>query len=1109
MRRVSAVGPRLSAVCLSALLSVAGGLGAQTGPYNLVDNVEANWVNMNPIPVRPMTFSQAAPALFVCNVYNSEISRIDATLSVVQRFRTLWGPVSIAHYVNGTTDLILVVCQHSNALVAHDRVSGDILHVVDLPPEPADLLLDQANSRAFVSCTATDEVVEVNLQTMVIDQRYQINSKVPTFLSFDDNGEVLVAPRWSGNNSAVHRAPPHPSFPLDDLSPRAMELGILDLADPAIASQGLPDHDLFWLNRSTGMAEPVARGTGTILLAQGVNPATGRLWQLNTEANNKDPNRQTEPSIRGFISTNRLTMIDLPPLGSGQLAAPGPSDIVDLDDIDPATPGTQYDPTRSIGLPYAMAFSVTGWALVAGLLTDNVVLLSPTGQRFFEWDLPAGAMPRQILIDPSETFFLVYGADNRVHLFLLAPPPSLFTSIEIGLDPTPAGVKEGRRLFFQANALNGNASCATCHDEGKHDMLAWNLSNGDKDDKGPMVTQTLVGIGRATTFHWRGEQQNNLADFNGAFDKLLGGQQLSTSPGGDFEKFEEFVLSLTNPANPNQGRDRLLDDSIQPPGLPVGAPAASAVAGQAEFMVSCASCHSLPVGSSNDLIADGLVFREPLPKRQWTKIAPLHALPYKAFMPDVQVTWNAAHPTLGSVGTQTYPLLGTGLTHGGNPRNAYHFSEFFFGPGALDQRTSDVTAFMHQFDQGVAPAVHQQVLLSPATVTSASQELSSYLIPQALAGNCDIAVFGRATINGQNRVYSWTYFQSNGLFLRDTLAWDPPQFFLSQAQAGTGWFVFVGLPVGMGVPWGIDSDNDLLANGLESLAGQSTVDTDGDSFWDGHEFWNGGDPFNPAVTPNDTTPPFVSVVSLDWVTAKVARVTFTTNELTQFSMSYLSAGGDVVQHKETTFGWHHSVVLSGFAPGTSYAGTLALQDLAGLSATVALPRIQLTLPFNDPQGVVIVGDLRWTNVLPTPGGASNFTASVRVDEKVTGLPMADHIVVARVLVNGVPATTNLTANPTSFAVNGVPYAAIPGPFVISRQLTGANGQTALSFTLAGITPADVVELSIEAVGPVVSPQTHNPNAPDMAGTNVWPDPPVPSSWSFPDTPASNRCIQWP
>ena len=53
--------------------------------------------------------------------------------------------------------------------------------------------------------------------------------------------------------------------------------------------------------------------------------------------------------------------------------------------------------------------------------------------------------------------------------------------------------------------------------------------------------------------------------------------------GNGFQGFEQFVLSLTNPANPFQHRDRILDASIQPPMLLPGV-TGNAVVGQAEFL---------------------------------------------------------------------------------------------------------------------------------------------------------------------------------------------------------------------------------------------------------------------------------------------------------------------------------------------------------------------------------------------------------------------------------------------------------------------------------------------------------------------------------------------
>lgn len=142
-------GLALAAGALAAALLIAPGAASQTAPYDLVDNIEDNYVNLHPIPVRPMALSDDGGSLWACNPYNSDVARIDGSLTVVQRFRTLWGPVAIAQYAKGSVDVLIVVCQHSNAAVIHDRTTGDIEAVVTLPPEPADVVVDTDNDRAF------------------------------------------------------------------------------------------------------------------------------------------------------------------------------------------------------------------------------------------------------------------------------------------------------------------------------------------------------------------------------------------------------------------------------------------------------------------------------------------------------------------------------------------------------------------------------------------------------------------------------------------------------------------------------------------------------------------------------------------------------------------------------------------------------------------------------------------------------------------------------------------------------------------------------------------------------------------------------------------------
>lgn len=1073
------------------------------GFYQQIENIGGNWVNMNPIPIRPMTFAASGTSLFACNPYNSEVSRIDASLTVVDTFRTLWGPVAIANYNDGTDDLLLVVCQHSNAVVVQDE-SGEIRRIVTVRPEPADIVVDQANNRAFVSCAGTSEVVEIDTTTWDIAQTYAIPSSTPMFLEITPAGDVFVAPRWSGNNSAVHRFP-------QKHNPNANSLNVVDLADPDVADVGLPDEDLFWLNRSSGQAEAIVSGTGSILLAHGVNPDTGRYWQLNTEANNKDPNAQRVDLIRGNVSFNRLTIFDLPALGSGTVVTPAPIDIIDLDDTDPSTSGIQFTPGASVGIPYSLAFSQLGHAYVVGKLSDNIVLLDKQGQRVAEFDLPPGSYtPRQALIDATETFLAVWSSDNTVHVYSIVNPvaPALLQSVSVGYDPTPPDIRDGRRLFFDGTfSEHGNASCATCHDEGKHDMLAWSLGS-TKDDKGAMVTQTLVGINRSTPFHWRGEQLNNLADFNAAFEDLLGGAKMGTGAGSDFEKFEKFVLSLTNPANPFQHRDRILDASIEPPMLLPGVDS-NAVLGQKEFMARCERCHGMPTGTNNNMVNDGAVFQEPIPRRQFIKIAGFQSIPYRGWQPKVNVTWDPTHPELGPVGTQEYPLLGVGTAHAGNPANIPDFIDFFDDEGT--KKHAHLTAFIHQFDQGVAPAVHSHFLLNSATTGDVFTELLQHLFPQASQRNCDVAVFGRTTIDSVDRIWSWYYSPGSALFIRDDAAVTSADFFINQVTANPDdWFAFVGLPVGMGVPFSMDKDNDLYPSGLE--ADDYNVDSDGDGDWDGHEWFNGGDPHDDMVQANDSTPPgllgpFGGSINLQWTTSNSARLTFETDELTTFSLTYDSGFTPflpLITHTETEFKWVHDVVLPGFFFGLDYTGTITLTDLAGLTTTLPLPVAEIE-PGQILPSTVLVNDLQAVGPLAQTGTTTRFQASVNIVRRDSLGAVADHIVVARVFRDDVAAAA-VGGTATSFKVNGVTYAAIPEPFVISKALTDSNGDTTLSFTLQNVGANEKIDLVIEAVGPAFDPDNYDPNDPDMAGAQAGLTPPFPANWNLPNTLARNRAI---
>ncbi|MBL8863795.1 MAG: hypothetical protein JNK02_17530 [Planctomycetes bacterium] len=1111
--------PRPSPIFLACLTLVAlsGYARAQfTEPFDVLDNVEGDFVNLNAAPVRPMAITADNATLFALNTHASRILRFDlVTGATTQVVHTAKSPVSIGLWsdpnATSSPERLVVVCRDTYALLIHDRASGDVRKVLELRDssgailgEPGDLLIDQAASRAFVSCQAADAVAEVDLTVPSVVRVWRLPCKNPLFMCFDGNNDVLVAPLLSGNNSGARRR--------NTLEVNPMHVGptVVDFETAAQNGTQLPDEDLFRLIRASGAVQALTTDVGTVLFAVGINPQTQMVWQLNTDANNKDPNRQTEESIKGDIVKNQLTISALPAIGTRKTTPFVPP--IDLDRI---TGG--YDPTRSVGQPYALAFGQFGYAVVAGLLTDNVMLLSPTGGFVSEFDLTPGSIPRALLYSPVADRVLVYcWGTNTIDVRQVGLAWTQVFNLSLGLDPTPDRIKTGRRIAYSAaHSARNNASCLSCHIEGRTDMVVWNLGS-EQDDKGPMVTQTLDGIAKSVPFHWRGEQRNNLADFNPAFVNLLG----ANAPLGpaEFADFEAFILSLQTPPNPFEDESRVVNDTLQPV-LPPGAPVAHAVKGLSLFNAACEGCHNAPTATSNDTVPDGFNFGDLNPRRKFIKVAPFNEVYRKDQDADVTTPGMQLHtvkllPLSGSGPLETleYPLLGAGLAHAGLVPSIHDFLGFFFPTDP--QAQSDATAFVRQFDQGIAPAAYRAVLIDQANLTAATAQMNGFFVPQAVARNCDIVLFGKYTVGGVLVPMRWWFDRrrtpAQGRFVpEDGGAGRELSFFLGQAAIGQASLTCVGLPVGTGEGFGIDFDRDQLLNQVEvsHATDPDERDTDDDGWPDGHEVLNGGDPTDSTVGSNDATNPVIGRAVVQFVSAKVARINVETSEPCVIQANYSFGGGPAQSASTPVYATTHSLVLDDLRPSTGSASivhsvTLTAVDLAGRwSAPVSMPLIT-TRTFNDLPGVAIVDSLSWTSMSKV-GGTMTATATIVVVEKVSGppeTPLAKRRVVARIFKNGVPQST-WAAQGTAIQLAGfnvtnftalLPFDAFTGPFLVS-DLTDLSGVTTLSFSLGGLSANDEVTLNIELIGEE-APAALYPFLTLNQG----------SQWNMPSTPAPNR-----
>jgi len=233
-------------------------------------------------------------------------------------------------------------------------------------------------------------------------------------------------------------------------------------------------------------------------------------------------------------------------------------------------------------------------------------------------------------------------------------------SFALAEDHTPDRVRRARHFLYSADLSgNGFVSCASCHLDGRTDVMAWRLGNPDQveplpaapdpleifsrldapagegplgfflemiaeatfdprgpDDKREMVTQSLQGLlnyevepGTSDFFtnapyHWRGDLEG-FTDFNETFVTLMLLDDLNAGgedgPKGvtdeEMALFEEFAHSIQYPPNPQQRSNRELSEGA--PGAAVGQEIFYSVPLPAGKGRSCAHCHVLPEGSNN------------------------------------------------------------------------------------------------------------------------------------------------------------------------------------------------------------------------------------------------------------------------------------------------------------------------------------------------------------------------------------------------------------------------------------------------------------------------------------------------------------------------------
>jgi hypothetical protein len=311
--------------------------------------------------------------------------------------------------------------------------------------------------------------------------------------------------------------------------------------------------------------------------------------------------------------------------------------------------------------------------------------------------------------------------------------------------------------------------------------------------KGPMATQTLIGLEGQEPFHWRGDR-NNFAEFAHTATALLGADSDFTAT--EMNRMEAFLASIAFPPNPHRNLDGSLKTSLAG-GNPVTGEQLFNT-GNLDF-VQCVTCHTMPTGGTSSIISGNL-----LAEPQAMKVPHLRNMLEKTGFESLTATANNR---------------GFGFTHDGAVPTLFDFFKltvFNFAAGAAgDQQRRDVSAFMLSFDTGTHASVGAQATIGGAASNGATRR--NQLLAIAQAGKSQLTA--RAVVNGDER----TYLLAGSVFDSDVTGETTTLAALDALAGKAATVTYTLVPNGTGLR-ALDRDGDGFRDGDERLACSNPAD---------------------------------------------------------------------------------------------------------------------------------------------------------------------------------------------------------------------------------------------------------------------------------------------
>lgn len=623
---------------------------------SLISNYEA-------AQVHPLDITPDGARLLGVNTANGTLEVFDisgSTATLASVIKVGADPVTVRAASNTEAWVVNVL---SDSVSVVDLASATVKATLATDDEPADVVFAGAPRRAYVSCAQARTLLAFDpAQPSVPLARIPILGQQPRALATSlDGSKVYLAIFESGNGTTalsgkVNGVEPNivgdPAGPYGGLNPPPNANGATTFNPPMnpanppppanlsvivrrsatgdwlddngrswkrfvtggnaswggrvrTAGWDLVDRDVAIIDTATG-AVTYQGGLTNIVMAMAVNPASGRVTVVGTDATNEV---RFEPVVNG-----RFLRVEAGSFVPGQA-----SSVRDLNPHLTYTTSTiaMSERTKSIGDPRGIAWNAAGTkAYVTGMGSNNLIVVDALAQRAgLAPTIEVGQGPTGVALQESKRRAFVLNRFDATISVVSLDTETVTSTVSLSYDPTPQVVRDGRPMLYDTHRFSGlgHIACASCHVDGKTDRLAWDLGSPAGEMvtatdatgqtvqhhpmKGPLLTQTLEDAMQSPLMHWRGDRAN-LYHFAGAFPFLQGADALATD--AEIATMQAFLETLRTPPNPYRNLDNSYPTSVAIPGPRGGVSrVGNAVAGASEFEGSCRGCHRGQTGRGN------------------------------------------------------------------------------------------------------------------------------------------------------------------------------------------------------------------------------------------------------------------------------------------------------------------------------------------------------------------------------------------------------------------------------------------------------------------------------------------------------------------------------